>query len=715
MKLTIQKKLLIVSLALAITPMIVLSLVMYRAQQSISVSYAQQCQATAARLADTVDRNLFERYGDVQAFGVNDTFYDKEQWYKKGEETKVTRALNSYVDLYDIYYLTMLVDLEGKVIAVNTKDQDGRPIRSDLLYAKNFAREKWFEDVKSERFYKSPESSLTGTVVEDIYADNDVKAIYGDEGLTIGFCAPVKDYEGKTIAYWKNYAKFSMVEEIAEAAYDRMKAMGFATTDVTIFDANGNIIVDLAPSRSGSEKVKRDMSVVTQFCAKGKGNAAIDELLSGKAGSTVSSTHCRIPGLQQVAGYAPFKGSLGFAGMKWYALVRVEKQEIFAPLYQAQRAILISIAIMAVLATLLSFWVARMITKPINATVNMLRDIAEGEGDLTRRLDENRHDEIGDLAKWFNVFVSRIQTIVKQLASNASVLTSASTQLSSTAEELTQGASESRSQSATVSSAAEEMSINMKNMASSTENMSSGVRVVASSVEQMTATIEEIAKNAETSASVAGEAARLADVSNQRIGELGSAAEEIGKVIDVIQDIAEQTNLLALNATIEAARAGEAGKGFAVVATEVKELAKQTAAATDDIRRRIEAIQGTTGQAVESIRSIGEVINRVNTVARTIASAVEEQSITTKEISKSITQAAESADTIARSVSESAAASQEITHSIGRVDTVLNRTAGNAQQSRESGEDLLRLASEMQTLVSQFRVNSKNEEFATKA
>ncbi len=714
MTLNIQKKLLLVSLALAITPMIVLSLVMYRAQQAISVSYAQQCQATAARLADTVDRNLFERYGDVQAFGVNDTFYDKEQWYKKGEETKVTRALNSYVDLYDIYYLTMLVDLEGKVIAVNTKDQDGRPIRSETLYAKNFSGEKWFEDVKSERFYKSPESSLTGTVVEDIYVDADVKAVYGDEGLTIGFCAPVKDYEGKTIAYWKNFTKFSMVEEIAEAAYARMKDMGFSTTDVTIFDANGNIIVDLAPSRSGSDKVKRDMSVVTQFCAKGKGNAAVDELLTGKAGSMVNAAHCRIPGLKQVAGYAPFKGSLGFAGMKWYVLVGVEKQEILAPIYQAQQAIMICIGIITVLTCATAFVFARTITKPIYATVKLLGEIVQSQ-DLTRRLNDVRRDEMGQLASSFNLFIARMQSTVQQLAGSASVLTSASTQLSSTAEELTQGASESRSQSATVSSAAEEMSINMKNMASSTENMSSGVRVVASSVEQMTATIEEIAKNAETSASVAGEAARLAEISNQRIGELGSAAEEIGKVIDVIQDIAEQTNLLALNATIEAARAGEAGKGFAVVATEVKELAKQTAAATDDIRRRIEAIQGTTGQAVESIRSIGEVINRVNTVARTIASAVEEQSITTKEISKSITQAAESADTIARSVSESAAASQEITHSIGRVDAVLHRTSSNAQQSRESGEDLLRLANEMQTLVSQFKVQNKDDGYATKA
>lgn len=709
-----QKKMLILCLALAMTPTIVLSIVMYRAQAAISATYGGQCQAAASRLADTIDRNLFERYGDVQAFGVNEDAHKKELWYKSGEETALVRAMNSYIDVYDIYYLTLMVDTQGKVIAVNTKANDGRSINTAALYSKNFSNEQWFRDAKEGKFTRAVDSSLTGTVVEDVYVDQDVKSAYGDEALTIGFAAPVKDKTGNIIAYWKNYTRFSLVEEIAESTYARMKTMGWATTDVVILDSKGNILVDLAPSRSGSEKVKRDMSVLLQFNLKGKGNVAAEELLSGKSGSITNATHARLPGVKLVAGYSPFQGALGFAGMKWYSLVRVEKQEILAPIYQAQRAMLICVGIITVLTCVTSFIFARMITKPIYETVNLLGEIVKSQ-DLTRRLNDGRRDEMGELATSFNLFIAKMQSMVKQLAGNSNVLTSASTQLSSTAEELTQGASESRSQSATVSSAAEEMSINMKNMASSTENMSSGVRVVASSVEQMTATIEEIAKNAETSASVAGEAARLADISNQRIGELGSAAEEIGKVIDVIQDIAEQTNLLALNATIEAARAGEAGKGFAVVATEVKELAKQTATATDDIRRRIEAIQGTTGQAVESIRSISEVINRVNKVARTIASAVEEQSITTKEISKSIAKAAESADTIARSVSESAAASQEITQSIGRVDSVLHRTAGNAQQSRESGEDLLRLANEMQSLVSQFKVQSKQDDFTTKA
>ena len=350
-------------------------------------------------------------------------------------------------------------------------------------------------------------------------------------------------------------------------------------------------------------------------------------------------------------------------------------------------------------------WAIRSVLCGIREIISRLRDIAEGEGDLTRRLDTHRKDELGELARWFNLFVERIQSVVRLISQNATTVTAASHQLSNMASQLTSETTESRNQTATVSSAAEEMSTNMKNMASSTEEMSASMRSVSASIEEMTSTINEIAKNAETSAGVASEAARLTEVSNGKIQDLGRAADEIGKVIVVIQDIAEQTNLLALNATIEAARAGEAGKGFAVVATEVKELAKQTAAATDDIRARIEAIQSSTGEAVTATESIREVVNKVNEVARTIASAVEEQSITTREIAKHVTEAATSADSVSRGVNESAAASEEITKSITRVDGVLSNTAQNAVQSKDSGDDLLRLAQEMQSLVGQFRVD----------
>ena len=220
----------------------------------------------------------------------------------------------------------------------------------------------------------------------------------------------------------------------------------------------------------------------------------------------------------------------------------------------------------------------------------------------------------------------------------------------------------------------------------------------------MTASITEIAKNAEHASTVAGNAAQLVEVSNTNIGQLGQAANEIGNVIETIHDIAEQTNLLALNATIEAARAGDAGKGFAVVATEVKELAKQTADATEDIRRRIEGIQSSTGEAVDSIGQISKVIQQVNDVSSTIASAVEEQSITTKEIAQNVTQTSDASQTVSIGVAESASATQEITRNIAQVDRAARETALGASRTQTAGTELSKLSEELQTLVGKFRV-----------
>ncbi|MEM9368345.1 MAG: methyl-accepting chemotaxis protein [Planctomycetota bacterium] len=353
-----------------------------------------------------------------------------------------------------------------------------------------------------------------------------------------------------------------------------------------------------------------------------------------------------------------------------------------------------------------SWLTANSIVRPIHETADTLRDIAEGEGDLTLRLDETAAGEIGQLAVNFNHFARKVHDIIASIAGNATTLTDASRELSLSAMNLSSGATQSKTQSATVSSAAEELSINMENMSRDTEEMSSSMVHVSQAIDEMKQTIAEVAENAEKSAEVAGEAAEAAATSNAKIGNMGNAANEIGRVIEVIQDIAEQTNLLALNATIEAARAGEAGKGFAVVATEVKELAKQTASATDDIRARIEAMQESTGEAVHSISEISAVIARVNELSSMIASAVEEQSITSGQIATHVNEATELSRTVAQSVAESASASREITENIGHVDGVLQETAEGADRSQASGDELSRLASEMQDLVSQFQIDS---------
>ncbi len=355
----------------------------------------------------------------------------------------------------------------------------------------------------------------------------------------------------------------------------------------------------------------------------------------------------------------------------------------------------------------LSLMIARNIIRRINATAEVLRDLSEGDGDLTRRFevdDSNSKNEIDQMEQNFNKFVDKIHKLVCKISENVLCLNNASTELSGTSTQMAGGAEEMSRQAVSVSSASEEMATNIANISQSTEQMTANMKSAAAAAEEMTASITEIAKNAEQASQVADRAAELATVSNDRISQLGKAADEIGKVIEVIQDIAEQTNLLALNATIEAARAGDAGKGFAVVANEVKELAKQTSEATEGISKRIEAIQNSTNESVEGIAQISEVINNVNQVSRSIASAVEEQSITTKEIAQNVTQAASGSETISLSVSQSAAASREITQNIAQVDQAAQNTAKGAETVNSASGNLTKLAAQLQENIRQFKI-----------
>ena len=257
------------------------------------------------------------------------------------------------------------------------------------------------------------------------------------------------------------------------------------------------------------------------------------------------------------------------------------------------------------------------------------------------------------------------------VTANAQSLSAASEELSVTAQQMSANSEETSTQAGVVASASEQVTRN--------------VETVATSAEEMSATVKEIAKSATEAARVAASAVKVAGETNDRIGKLGVSSLEIGKVIKVITSIAQQTNLLALNATIEAARAGEAGKGFAVVANEVKELAKQTAAATEDISQKIEAIQGDTKSAVGAIEQIGRIIGEINDIQNTIASAVEEQAATTNEI--------------ARNASEAAKGSTEISRNITNVSEAANSTASGASSTLVAAKELARLASDLAAVV----------------
>lgn len=341
---------------------------------------------------------------------------------------------------------------------------------------------------------------------------------------------------------------------------------------------------------------------------------------------------------------------------------------------------------------------------PLRKVSKMLAEIAKAEGDLTRRLPVEGNDEVGELSQWFNTFVDQVQQVVIRVGGSATTLVESSSRLSNTAGDLSGQADNTTMRSTKVVAAADQMTLRMSEASRSTQTMQTNISTVANAIEELATCIHDISGNTEKASSVAGQAAHELEQSNSNIVELSSAASEISRVIETIEDIAEQTNLLALNATIEAARAGEAGKGFSIVANEVKELARQAASATEDIRQRITAIQDATNKTTKSIGDIGRHVAQVNEFSTMIAAAIQEQNCTTQSIAEHINQTSYAVSQISDGVTQSAQASEEIRASMVVVDQSARDTASGANSAKATGDELHRIADELQALMGKFRV-----------
>jgi methyl-accepting chemotaxis protein len=338
--------------------------------------------------------------------------------------------------------------------------------------------------------------------------------------------------------------------------------------------------------------------------------------------------------------------------------------------------VIIVVGIAAVLlGALLALLLIRSIIRPLSALNRRLAEIADGDGDLTQRITDDARDEVAQAASGFNRFAARMQRLVTDVGAGANRVASGADQLTVVSAQLAAGAEATSTQAGVVSASAEEVS--------------AIVGTMAAAAEQMSASISEISRSASQATQIAERGLSASEAATSTIARLGSSSDEVQSVVKLITAIAQQTNLLALNATIEAARAGEAGKGFAVVAGEVKELAQQTATATESIAQQIQAIRASSDEAAQAIGRISGVVGEINDTQLTIASAIEQQTATTSEMS--------------RNVGETAIGAAEIAANISGVADTADQTSAAANSTSVTASDLNRASQDLRELVSSFR------------
>ena len=575
--------------------------------------------------------------------------------FGNGSPEEVSQAANNFVKSYGFYDLMIIADAEGKIIAANTISYDGKPLDSSALIGKSVRGEEWFDQCISGVI--KPGESYT----KDVEEDKMVHDVTGTRGLSVNFSAPIYDKSGKAVRVWSNRTSWTRtVGEMLKQIKSDIAEQG-RTITLQLLSKSGILIYDENESRNLKENYL-------------EGHHRTPHSINTVAGKTgyveeISSSDGKL----KLYGYSHSKGALGFKGFGWGLMIKRPAAEAAAKADQLRNTSFLIILISAGLIVVIASWVATILVKPIQESVSVLEYLAKG--DLTHRLKVRSEDETGRMAKALNQALENLTEAMQAIGKSSQTLTSSSQELTGI--------------SRTMESHAEETASQTNVVAAACEQISSNVQTVAAGAEEMSASIQEIAKNSSAAVEVATEAVRSTGEATETVSKLGVSSREIGEVIKVITSIAQQTNLLALNATIEAARAGEAGKGFAVVANEVKELAKETAKATENISAKIETIQADAKDAIGSIEKISTTMNQINDLQNSNAGAVEEQSATTKEMS--------------RNVSEAAIGSREIAENITQVAQAATKMSDSAHTTLKSAQQLGQLSVDLQSLIHRFK------------
>lgn len=599
----------------------------------------------AFALADKIDRNLFERYGDVQAFAFHPG--------ARGTQSQVSDAANFFVQAYGLYDLAIVADREGRIVAANTVTFEGKPLDTRSLIGRSVRGEDWFESCIGGKIRKGE------SFVSDVKEDGMVGEIYRNRGIAMNFAAPVFDERGNVTRVWSNRASWERITR--QIAREHLAAAGGGKSTLAIHLVNkaGLLIEDA----NEAEIFKANLVE--------KGNQAAKAAIAGKNGFMEEKDD---QGVDRLIGYVAEKGYGPYKGNGWGILLSETSREASAAAAELGWYIAGAGVLIALLCVGVAGYVAGNVAKPLVEAMHVIE--AVGNGDLSRKVAVEGQDEVARLSIAFNQMVDRMRETIRMIRVHSVGVGGSGEEIAGLSHQMTETADATSTQANVVSAASEEIATT--------------IQVLASSSTEMMASIQEISRNTSKASQISQTAVVSAQNTNKIMGKLESSSNEVGKVIQLINSIAEQTNLLALNATIEAARAGEAGKGFAVVAHEVKALAEQTAKATEEIETRIAAIRTDSKGAAQAIEEVTAVIEQINHISTTIAAAVEQQTATTNDIS--------------RSMEEVVVGSKEISSNITRVAGAAHSTTAAANEARASAENLDRMSGELAELVATFRL-----------
>ncbi len=598
----------------------------------LSTSRAMQLESVATSIVQQCDLIIEERIKDVEAMSTSPILVNgSSRWHNP----EINRYIQNFID--------QTVQTSPSILGVCVWDKDGALVASNRVDHKGNEIEPFAAGIDGNSQVQNIVDSVSGRfafVVDPVQLDSGLSNIYGKNAFVIPITHRITNVKHECVGAIRFFFDLGILEQTLLQAYRNLSKNGLPDAELTLLDDQGFIVADYDPNESKSATLVRNSNLIRKRNPVQEQIPAATLAKSNESGFIVESKHCRKE-IMMSAGVAHSDGIADTPNTKWMILVRVPVETAMAEAIMLRGVLLQVMLGSLVLIAAIAAFLGRHFVRPIAEALKFMERLSLG--DYTSRLPSRTHDELGLLYAGFNEFADKMQD---RIANANRQSNQANAQATSVARELQEAAE-------------------------TTNKVSINMREVATAVSQMNTTITHIAKSSSDSSRITEQASVLVTKSCEQLTKLDSAGKEIGSVISFIEEIAEQTNLLALNATIEAARAGEAGKGFAVVAIEVKDLARQTSNATEDIRKRVAAIQGASQQAIESIRSISDAVKASKETAVMIAASVEQQSQTTASMSQNISATADAADIVASGVRKSSDLSNSISVAISEIESIL--------------------------------------------